>query len=445
MAGGTMKNCGVSRKYICKVTNPNPPVGCDVANGWSQFGSNCYKLKSETTKSWLAARYDCLRDGADLVSLQSAEEEGFVVGKLDESHIDLWLGFSTLKCNKLSCQVETGNQVFTWSDASPSAWTNWAAGQPPPCDDPQGGTCAALIRDAEFGKWRAHVCRYERPYMCKRALNSKSSCFFQVVVHLSAGWQSFAGSCYWLVSNTDLLTTWHEAQTKCTDFGANLVIINSQEEQYFVNGFLPDLHHTDIPDIWIGLSDKDVDGTWAWVDRSSLTFTNWGSGWPRNTATIWDCGQIFTGNYAGTWENRHLLQEPLGYMCEMIGGQNVKPTASTRVRDIDRPTATLATLLYEDFCYHFEVDIPLDWQAGRGLPASISKVTWSATTPQEELSFITAHMPGQAWVGLNDIDTENTFVYTDGTATNFLLWVPGQPDDWQGKEDCVHLQRDEPT
>lgn len=26
-----------------------------------------------------------------------------------------------------------------------------------------------------------------------------------------------------------------------------------------------------------------------------------------------------------------------------------------------------------------------------------------------------AHMPAQAWVGLNDINVENQFVYTDGT------------------------------
>lgn len=40
------------------------------------------------------------------------------------------------------------------------------------------------------------------------------------------GWHSFGGSCYWMVSNTDLLTTWYEAVTKCSDMGAHLLIIN---------------------------------------------------------------------------------------------------------------------------------------------------------------------------------------------------------------------------
>lgn len=115
--------------------------------------------------------------------------------------------------------------------------------------DAQAGLCSAIIKDAteEFGKWRSHVCRYERPYMCKRPLNSKMDhvgnttlkvlfrCFdfpsdpfllFLPPALCPPGWQSFAGNCYWMVSNINLLTTWHQAFTKCSDMGAYLLIIN---------------------------------------------------------------------------------------------------------------------------------------------------------------------------------------------------------------------------
>ncbi|CAL8384873.1 unnamed protein product [Gadus morhua 'NCC'] len=417
----TDERCDTALKYICKVTNPNPPVQCDVANGWTDFGSYCYKLKSETTKSWLAARHDCLKEGGDLLSLSSTQEEEFVSGILGLSPMDLWLGFSTLKCNKLSCQVEVGNVAFSWSDASPSTWTNWAPEQPSPIDL-QAGTCAALIKGSRFGEWRAHVCRYERPYMCKRALNTICP----------AGWQSFAGSCYWLVSNTALLTTWYEAQTRCTDLSAHLVIINSQEEQYYINGFLPDLHHIDIPDLWIGLSDKETDGTWAWVDRSPLTLTNWGPGSPRNTDKVWDCGQIFTGNYAGMWETTTCFKS-LAYMCEMTGGQNVKPTQPPGF------SCDPGYLLYKDFCYHFDTEHTFHWQEAESYCASQSGHL-ASLHDQAELSFLTAHLPGEAWLGLNDINVENLFVYSDGTPADFLLWGPDQPDNWQNNEDCVQVR-----
>lgn len=68
---------------------------CDTANRWEQFGSNCYKLHYTLRKSWMSARSECLKEGADLVSISSAEEEQYVLG-LDPSHYDLWLGYSTL-------------------------------------------------------------------------------------------------------------------------------------------------------------------------------------------------------------------------------------------------------------------------------------------------------------------------------------------------------------
>lgn len=154
------------RPYLCFLccSSANPGPQCDLANGWRQFGSSCYKLHALAWKSWTEARHDCVQDGADLVSITSADEEQFVTGSLDSSHFDLWIGFSTLvrgtwchteqlalsfnagceffcasmwrwalslqKCNKISCQVEAGNEQFTWSDAQTVDYTNWGPNEP---------------------------------------------------------------------------------------------------------------------------------------------------------------------------------------------------------------------------------------------------------------------------------------------------------------------------
>lgn len=73
----------------------NPAPACDSASGWQGFGSSCYRRKS-SRKSWTAARSDCIRDGGDLVSINSADEEQFVTSRLDASAFDLWIGFSTM-------------------------------------------------------------------------------------------------------------------------------------------------------------------------------------------------------------------------------------------------------------------------------------------------------------------------------------------------------------
>lgn len=110
-------------------------------------------------------------------------------------------------------------------------------------------------------------------------------------------------------------------------------------------------------------TDKDQDGTFRWVDKTALEFSNWSPNFPQNSENLWDCGQIYTGeiidwvtqhiethndlkdfleknwaesvffffliigNYAGKWETTNCFKN-LGYICKMPGGQNVKPTAA---------------------------------------------------------------------------------------------------------------------
>ncbi|RVE65935.1 hypothetical protein OJAV_G00121150 [Oryzias javanicus] len=416
------ENCDTKRRYICKHINSNTLPQCDRANGWVQFGSSCYKLKSETRKSWSAARHDCVQEGGDLVSITSEEENTYVIGAMDPSHLDLWIGLSTLKCNKISCHFENGNSDFTWSDSLPLSYTNWGNDQP--TTDTQAGSCAAVIKDQtnQFGEWRSHACRYERPYMCKRPVNTTCP----------LGWKTFAGNCYWMVTNTNLLTSWHEAYLRCSHMGAHLLIINSEEEQFFINGNLPDFHNVDIPDIWIGLSDMVQDGVFKWVDKTDTTFSNYGPGWPQNTEGSWDCGQIFTGNYQGKWETTNCFKS-LGFVCELTGGESLKPTAAPEYH------CDPGYLLYGNYCYHLETEDVKNWQDAED-HCSRQQGHLASIHSQEELSFLTAHMVGQAWVGLNDIKSENQFVYTDGTPADFLPWAPGQPDNWQDNEDCIHLR-----
>lgn len=47
-------------------------------------------------------------------------------------------------------------------------------------------------------------------------------------------------------------------------------------------------------------------------------------------------------------------------------------------------------------------------------------------------------MGGDWWVGLNDLQNEGNFEWTDGTPLDFEQWSPGEPNN-AGEEDCVHL------
>ncbi|XP_026154670.1 ladderlectin-like [Mastacembelus armatus] len=44
-----------------------------------------------------------------------------------------------------------------------------------------------------------------------------------------------------------------------------------------------------------------------------------------------------------------------------------------------------------------------------------------------------------AWIGGTDAQQEGKWRWTDGTAFTYTNWAPGQPDNWQGNENCLHI------
>ncbi|KAF1382915.1 hypothetical protein PFLUV_G00148780 [Perca fluviatilis] len=78
-----------------------------------------------------------------------------------------------------------------------------------------------------------------------------------------AGWRMFSSSCYLLSAEKG---SWEKGGQDCRERGADLVVIESSEEQTLLSDFIKkDTWY------WIGLTDRDEEGTWKWVDGTPLT------------------------------------------------------------------------------------------------------------------------------------------------------------------------------
>ncbi|XP_046901511.1 C-type lectin domain family 4 member M-like isoform X3 [Hypomesus transpacificus] len=86
----------------------------------------------------------------------------------------------------------------------------------------------------------------------KRRLCNVTSC--------SVDWLKFGCSCFYVSTEKK---NWAESRKDCRDRGADLVIINSPEEQLFLNNFTKR--------VWIGLTDTVTEGNFTWVDGTPLT------------------------------------------------------------------------------------------------------------------------------------------------------------------------------
>uniref|UniRef100_A0A668TXP5 C-type lectin domain-containing protein n=1 Tax=Oreochromis aureus TaxID=47969 RepID=A0A668TXP5_OREAU len=118
-----------------------------------------------------------------------------------------------------------------------------------------------------------------------------------------AGWQKFSCSCYLLSERSG---SWHSARKHCTDQGADLVVIDSPNEQNFIVSITQ--YKT-----WIGLSDIEQEGTWKWVDGTPLTLKYWAPHQPDNKWSTENCVMI---RYGGIYWNDGKCEASCQWVCE---------------------------------------------------------------------------------------------------------------------------------
>ncbi|KAI4902451.1 hypothetical protein NFI96_031397 [Prochilodus magdalenae] len=135
------------------------------------------------------------------------------------------------------------------------------------------------------------------------------------------GWRYFSSSLYYVSTEQK---PWESGRQDCRERGADLVIINSREEQesrmVFQNNkpteFVDSLCKHKNAEVFIGLTDRDTEGVWKWVDGSVLTTGYWESSQPDDGGweSTEDC--VITG--PGLWKrwNDKPCQKSYYWICE---------------------------------------------------------------------------------------------------------------------------------
>ena len=181
---------------------------------------------------------------------------------------------------------------FVWiPQRTALVYTNWRQGEP---DDYPYEHCAIL---QVSGYWNDYRCGVASAFICEKP-GGDDLC--------NAGWTAFDKNCY-LISSERL--PWTESRLQCQSMGSDLVVIETEAENNF-------LEHKLSNEAWIGLNDWMYEGEWVWSDRSlaSTTWQNWDYGQPDNNMFgIKDCASISADN--GLWRT-HSCTVHLAVICE---------------------------------------------------------------------------------------------------------------------------------
>ncbi|MEQ2273283.1 hypothetical protein XENORESO_002079, partial [Xenotaenia resolanae] len=122
--------------------------------------------------------------------------------------------------------------------------------------------------------------------------------------------RNFGDSCYYFSSSSQRLN-FNEANKFCKNMSSHMLIINDNEEQQFVRNAISKKGY-----FWLGLTDKEEENVWKWVDGTIPVFTNWKPGQPDN----WTHGHANGEDCAGLIQNANwndfYCTDRIGFICE---------------------------------------------------------------------------------------------------------------------------------
>uniref|UniRef100_A0AAR2LBX1 Macrophage mannose receptor 1 n=1 Tax=Pygocentrus nattereri TaxID=42514 RepID=A0AAR2LBX1_PYGNA len=405
-------SCESKQKYICKktadgvTTTKEPPTTQPLIcpPKWIKKDSaSCMRLKNENKKTWFEARDFCRAIGGDLASFHSEKESDALPygGGSDPA----WIGFNSLDANA----------GFVWTDESPVNYDNWAYGEPNNFNDNEHCAEASFY----YGhRWNDRDCEAYNDWICQIRLGTTpkppptNSPQGNVEYNVTDdGWIQFNGSQYFI--NNDQLSM-EDARAFCKKNHSDLVVITGQTERKFIwkqNQY------------FIGMT-VGLDKSFSWVDGSPVVYTAWNQNEP---------------NFANNDENCVTIYKSMGFWNDINCGV---PLPSICKRSINFATSTVAPTAvpkggcapewtsFQGKCYKFVgKGSEKSWHDARQYCISQGGNLVSIRNEAEQ-AFLTTMMASafdDMWIGLNDVNWEMRFLWTDGKGVTFTNWAKGHP------------------
>ncbi|XP_053409086.1 macrophage mannose receptor 1-like [Mercenaria mercenaria] len=433
--------CQRAYPFICKIPmgrnvtipprTPRPQFGCPA--DWKQFQQWCFKV-SDRALPYAQARSDCQKtQGADLAKITAANMQGFVNGKVKQN-INYWIGLND----------RVTNNVYVWNDETIplTGYTNWRKGEPNNYRHHEN--CAVLNN----GQWNDYNCAARTQYICSMTAGSPLASLPPTTpqadwtIKCGPGWESnpLTAYCYMFV---DQPLSWLDALTQCRAYRGQLVSIESSQE---INYLAARMQSMNSLAVWTGANDRGSEGGWKWINGKPFAFFNWAPGQPSGHALGQgqDCVAMFT--QSALWDDVDCTTRN-GYICEKQG--NVPRTTVQTTPTVKIPAGMVLGcprywLPFRNSCYR--VIRRGGTQAAAQTSCGRMGAKLVSIFDRNENNFIAGNLPKGThswdgfWIGLNDIQVDNRFQWSDGSKVTYTNWNTNEPNNYMNRnEDCVTM------
>ncbi|XP_054607456.2 macrophage mannose receptor 1 [Nothobranchius furzeri] len=410
-------SCNNKQKYICKKLAEGAPVTTvppttpaqNCPSTWTPAAKRnvCYKLyreMKEHKKTWQEAEDFCKAMGGHLMSIHSLLDLEYLAYQMSDP---AWIG----------AKLKGTNEGYAWSDDSNFGYQNWGFGEPNNHNDNEH--CAEV---KFYGRhWNDRHCEVYNDWICqiRKGVTPKPEPALVVEEYNTTedGWLIYNDSHY-LIS-TDTLPM-EAARTYCKkNFGELAVITGESERRFLWKQIAKGAENQ----YYIGMI-VNLDKSFSWLDGTPVTYT----AWERNEP-----------NFANNEENCVTMYKSMGFWNDINCGSE-HPFICKRSNNFVNTTMAPTTVpqggcspewvSFQRKCYKlFTGNNNKNWRDARTYCIQEGGNLVSIANEMEQ-AFLTTqllHHNDDVWIGMNDMNREMHFVWTNGKAITFTNWAKGHP------------------
>lgn len=412
-------SCSNKEKYICKkpaegvhvTTVPPTTLAPSCASGWTPVENRnvCYKHyknRNNVKKTWQEANDFCQALGGNLISIHSSSDlEDVTLNRNEPS----WIGLT----------YRGVREGFVWSDGSPFAYEDWGYGEPNNHNDNEH---CAEVTDYYGQHWNDRHCDSYNNWICqiRKGMEPKPEPEIVETVYnmTSDGWLIYNDTQYYI--NMDTMPM-EPARAYCKKNFGDLAVITGESERRFL---WKQISRGTEGQYYIGMT-LNLDKSFSWVDGTPVTYTAWEHNEP---------------NFANNDENCVTIYRSMGFWNDINCGLQLPSICKRSIHSINTtmvpttvPTGGCAPewLSFQSKCYKIVTgnDNLKNWQDARKYCHDQGGNLVSILNEREQ-AFLTTqilHHNENFWIGMNDVNWEMHFVWTDGRGISYTNWAKGHP------------------
>ncbi|XP_060586405.1 uncharacterized protein LOC132742102, partial [Ruditapes philippinarum] len=437
------ESCDVSHMFVCQMDKRRSsqpastvlPDGCQ--KGWDGYRWSCY-LYADAKRTWQDSKAVCETLGASLVRISDKYEQAYLAGVLGSRSGQYWIDVNDL-AQPGTYQHTVGRHYLDF--------TNWAQNKP-------DGTsmCVSIGSGNQTGLWTNQLCTNKAGLVCKATrVGHTAPPLPPVSTSLppcDPGLIQTPNYCY-QVNTVEVHRRRNigEAIADCKSKGGNLASFHSAAD---IDTVWRNALVGTSSSYWIGLNDQATENGYVWTDKTSVNVLNWADKQPDNYKGMEDCVEMWSST--SKW-NDAACSSKNNWICMVKRGQGGHLTTSKPQTAPPTQSSSLCSSLsgsgwvaYNGYCYlanDGNGDNGKSWRQAQhqcqqygGDLASILSQTEQAFVYHAMLKNLSAY---RVWIGLNALDLNNGYKWSDGSPGKYYHWRYNEPNDWGGEEDCVNI------